>query len=221
MGALRRLFIPGITRGGGTPWYKMSNPIAAYQPIGAASLAASYVNLANPGTYDATLGVAPNFDTAYGWGFTGTQYLKTAIIPTIDQTWSMLCRYSDLTVAVVTIVGCNNESSQQFRIGHHSSSGALVGNGNQNAFIAHMPNFTAGVYGFAGRYAYRNGLVEANTIPAGTQSTALRVWIGTSNVDNSTAPWRAPTVKIQAIGIWNKTLTTVEVMNISAAMAEL
>lgn len=50
--------------------------MAAYQPIGAASLAASYVNLASAGTYDAAPGTAPTFATATGWTFNGTtQYL--------------------------------------------------------------------------------------------------------------------------------------------------
>lgn len=58
-------------------------PIAVYQPKGAASLAASYTNLANPGTYDAAPGVAPTWDLVNGWTFNGlTQYLKTGVVPT-------------------------------------------------------------------------------------------------------------------------------------------
>ena len=45
--------------------------VAAYQPIGAASLAASYSNLANPGTYDASPGTAPTFDAENGWTYSG------------------------------------------------------------------------------------------------------------------------------------------------------
>ena len=51
-----------------------SQVVAAYQPKGAASLAASYVNLANPGTNDAQVGVAPGLDSS-GWVFTGTEKL--------------------------------------------------------------------------------------------------------------------------------------------------
>ena len=50
----------------------------ANQPKGAASAAASYVNLANPGTYDLSNGTAyPAFNTATGWTFDGdsSQYL--------------------------------------------------------------------------------------------------------------------------------------------------
>jgi hypothetical protein len=67
------------------PWWlaggvAAANAIAVYQPKGAADLAASYVNLANPGTYDAAPGTAPTFDAATGWTFNGsTQYLTTGV----------------------------------------------------------------------------------------------------------------------------------------------
>ena len=59
------------------PWYlaggiSAANCLAAYQPKGAASLAASYSNLANPGTYNAAPGVAPTFDASTGWTFNGS-----------------------------------------------------------------------------------------------------------------------------------------------------
>jgi hypothetical protein len=66
-----------------------SNAIAAYQSKASASLAASYSNLANPGTYNLTATVAPTWDTTSGWIFTGTQFLKTGIQPS-DSTWSYL-----------------------------------------------------------------------------------------------------------------------------------
>ena len=43
--------------------------VAAYQPKGAADLAASYVNLANPGTYDAVPDSSFSFDVSIGWIF--------------------------------------------------------------------------------------------------------------------------------------------------------
>ena len=44
-----------------------ANCIAAYQPKGATSYAASKINLANPGTYDATEGNVLNWSAANGW----------------------------------------------------------------------------------------------------------------------------------------------------------
>lgn len=65
--------------------------VAAYQPKGATSYAASKVNLANPGTYNAYEGVAPAFDAATGWTFDASQYLLTGITY-ISPTYSIAVR---------------------------------------------------------------------------------------------------------------------------------
>lgn len=68
---------------------------AAYRAKGVASYAASLTNLANPGTNDATEGVAPSWAGATGWTFNGsTQHLLTGLSPTSDATWSALVRFS-------------------------------------------------------------------------------------------------------------------------------
>lgn len=72
-----------------------ANCIAAYQPKGAANYAASLVNLANPGTYNAYAGNAPDWDASHGWIFNGiNDYLKTGIIPG-NVNWSYIFQYSD------------------------------------------------------------------------------------------------------------------------------
>jgi hypothetical protein len=81
------------------PWYlaggiPAANCVAAYAAIGAGSQALSYVNLANPGTYDLTAPVAaPTWDAGTGWKFNGTtQYLATGITPAAG--WSWMVRYT-------------------------------------------------------------------------------------------------------------------------------
>ena len=72
---------PSRFLGGGAKWWQVPGAtcVAAYQPKGAADLAASYVNLANPGTYNAAPGVAPTL-AAGGWSFNGsTQYLLSPL----------------------------------------------------------------------------------------------------------------------------------------------
>lgn len=69
--------------GGAAPWWMAAGvtPIVAYQAKGAASYAASKVNLAQPGTYNATEYVAPSWDAATGWSFNGTdQALRVSTI---------------------------------------------------------------------------------------------------------------------------------------------
>lgn len=82
------------------PWYlaggiPAANCIAAYQAKGAVSLATSYVNLANPGTYDLTLGTAPVWDATNGWQFngsTGKRYLITGL--THASGWSLALQFT-------------------------------------------------------------------------------------------------------------------------------
>lgn len=65
--------------------------IAAYQAKGAASQAASYVNLANPGTYNATPSVIPGWSSADGWQSPGA--LNTGYRPNTGNTFSVLARF--------------------------------------------------------------------------------------------------------------------------------
>jgi len=70
--------------------------VAAYQPKGAASLAASYINLANPGTNNAAPGTAPDWDSTNGWKFNGSDdYLTTGLGP--RATWSVLLQFSNMS----------------------------------------------------------------------------------------------------------------------------
>src|SRR4030042_266315 len=70
-----------------------ANCLAAYQPKGAASYAASKVNLANPGTYDAVDGVAfPTWAAATGWTFNGVAQYLTSNCPTDMKPMSYIAR---------------------------------------------------------------------------------------------------------------------------------
>lgn len=73
--------------------------VAAYQPKGAADLATSYINLANPGTYNVTQATdkPPTFNTLTGWSnntsITNTQDIR-CIIPSTSVKHSYICRVS-------------------------------------------------------------------------------------------------------------------------------
>lgn len=72
--------------------------IGAYQSRGAASYAASLVNLANPGLHDLVSGAtAPGWSTETGWDASNSGYLITDITPT--ETTFVLCIYSGITSA--------------------------------------------------------------------------------------------------------------------------
>ncbi len=73
----------------------ISGCVAAYQPIGAASLAASYSNLANPGTYDCTVfagHTAPTFATETGWTFDGGNHTLKTNVTNPGAWWSCIAR---------------------------------------------------------------------------------------------------------------------------------
>lgn len=89
-------------------------PVAVYQPKGAASLAASYVNLVNPGTSDIDPQVAPGWSSEAGWSSDGTQWLKavTDFSLAADQSQAVLVRYSGASnTALLVGVGSSDRKS--------------------------------------------------------------------------------------------------------------
>lgn len=59
----------------------ITTAVAAYQAVGVADAAASYVNKKNPGTYNLTpTATPPTWNTTTGWKFLITRYLDTGLI---------------------------------------------------------------------------------------------------------------------------------------------
>jgi len=73
--------------------------IAAYQPKGAASYAASKVNLANPGTYDLTNGNDPSWSADNGWTFDGVNdhLYETTYEPT-NTPFTVIVRLNNMKI---------------------------------------------------------------------------------------------------------------------------
>lgn len=195
--------------------------MAAYQPVGATSLAASYVNKQNPGTYDAAPGTAPTFAPATGWTFNGTtHYLTTGITPANNGTWTFLARWSGTSGDNRTLLGYYNAGGGAMLISSMSTTVSTYSGADFPAGIAsNSPQLTAGVYGFAGKTPYRNGTAESTAIPAGTGSAAT-ILLGALNLNGSSVIQRF-VGDIQAIAIYSATLTAGEVATVSAAMAAL
>lgn len=185
---------------------------AAYQSIGAPSLAASYVNLNNPGAKDAIPGVAPAFDASIGWTFDGSsQYLNTGIIPTAS-TWSMFIRFSGFTGNFGTLTG-QSLSSRRFFI-NQTNLAVFYGNGGA---LSVTPNLAIGILGFAGNTAYRDG-VNDGTIPGGSL-IGLPIFIGA--LDEGGGPSNYANTSVQAACYYNATLTPSQVTALITAMAAL
>ena len=201
-------------------WYVVAGKtcVAAYQPKGAASLAASYVNLANPGTYDAAPGIAPTL-TADGWTFAAasSQYLTTGI--TIASGWSVLLRFSNLSNrgASTFLFGSSNAGYALARCSFFVRAGdTLFENGGQ---LSVADTSTAAVYGVSAGSAYKDGLALTGTIPSWSGTQLAPVFIGCRSNNGSPAGYAS--AYIQAIAIYSATLTAGEVATLSAAMAAL
>jgi len=212
-----------------TPWWlaggvAAANCVAAYQPKGAASYAASKINLANPGTYDATEGVAPSWDVATGWAFNGsTMYLETGIVPSASD-WSFIVQFAN-SVAVSGWDCCMGCSSTDGVTCHcmiyprYSTTARGYANGSLVKTVA-AGVMTAGNMGFAAQTAYLNGVAEAGAISGWTLgAVAVDVYFGMLH-RNAT---RTDKYKgdIIAAAIYNATLTPAQVAAIAARMAAL
>ena len=203
------------------PWYlsggiPAANCIAAYQPIGAASLALSYVNLANPGTYDATAPTAaPDHSTAEGWIFdsASSEYLSTGVpVNLMVGDGSLIIKYTDFTAGGY-FVGASGCVLRKF-IGTYSR----YSNGGTNLQIDVAPNLL-GTSAVAGNKAYRDGIAEPGDIPSGVISEIYPIFVNTYN--NLGSPATFCTYKVQALAIYDITLTPAKVLAVHNAMEGL
>ncbi len=193
-----------------------ANCIAAYQPKGAVSLAASYSNLASPGTYDCTVGNEPAWDATNGWKFDGSNdYLSTGIVPTIDQTWSAFIRFANLGYRPSGGIFGTYETSKYFYISPGwTADRCYWGNGTSNT-IVWSAAATSGVWGFNAKKLWKDG-THISTVGNGTTTTLLDITIGKSNGSSAYMD-----VDIQALVIYNSTITDAQVAALTTAMAAL
>jgi hypothetical protein len=209
----RRIMAALSTNGGAVvPWYlsggiPAANCLAAYQPKGAASLAASYDNLAAPGngladgTYDCTLGVAPTWDAVSGWNFIGA-YLNTSIINAVTPVWSFALRY---TTSDVVSFGTMESAGIYFGL-EYGSGGKVY---YENGFWAYSsPIGTSGVLAVTGLNGYLNGILDKTIATSWSGTIPHEIYIGGQNRDGSI---RTTYHEVQAVSIYNISITPTQV----------
>lgn len=104
----------GVGVGGAVNWWEAGGAtgcVAAYQAKGAASYAASLVNLANPGTYNLASGVAPDFNSASGWTFDTSRYLIETDLPAIINNFTVIGYGIPDVIGMSSSVICSSRSS--------------------------------------------------------------------------------------------------------------
>lgn len=140
--------------------------VGAWAGKGAASQAASYINLANPGTYNLTTSSAPTWSTATGWTSDGTKWLDTVV--TNGTNWSGMVRVGTVTAwgsAFAAYDGTNG-----FIMGSHYQSRRIYYNGDTgNRPPAGNDTSSDATYGVRGLYPYYNGVLDVAS-PAGNNA---------------------------------------------------
>lgn len=188
--------------------------VAAYAAKGAASQAASYVNLANPGTYDLTVGSAPAWDTGSGWDFNGSShYLLTGVAPTWGYT--MIVKLSSFDANNFGIpVGTGtfflqNWDGTTFRY-------SLVNAPFQTLGYAASGVFAIAGGGYAAGIGYRDGVQDVTGMGNGGEPTYVEFYIGANN--NAGSPANYSGAVVQAVAIYNTQLSQAEIDAIGDAM---
>lgn len=195
--------------------------VAAYQPKGASSYANSLHNLVE-NIYDAIDDggdTSPGWDAIDGWKGLLGNYLRSDIIPAIDQSWSMLVRFLGANHTGVYVNGSGYGGPppmQFFGIFTDPSSNTLqfLNGGSRNIDITTY----LGVAGWAGNKIYYNGILQLPTIPLGDAEQARGVDLIGFNGEGG---HQGNAVCILAEVWYNKILTPTQMATISSQMAAL
>lgn len=187
---------------GGAP-----TPVAVYQPKGAASQAASYVNLANPGTYDAALGVAPSWASGTGWVFSGTEYLLTGVPAGAGMT--LVARFSGVMAPTAWRPVLGDQSAFPRLVLWPSGSGCTYDAGGT---LSVNPYLAAGVLAVAGQQGYRDGVADGGTI-----ATATGTW-GTIRIGMVDGYGAGFVGNVQLVAVYSDTLDATEMADLYTAM---
>jgi hypothetical protein len=195
----------------------------AWQARGAASLSASYTDLSG-NSNDLSVGSAPSWATASGWSFNGsTHYLDTGFTPDSDQSQSLIVQFSgfstggsDQKVAAGMTNGPGDENFSTQLAWNHSTT---YGYRNGNYRTVTTGQRASGNLCVAGSAGYYNGAAEVSSIGAWADTPGYSVYIGGRN--NAGSLQYPAAVTIQAVAIYDGTLTAAQVSAVATAMAAL
>lgn len=171
------------------PWYlkggvAAASCIAAYMAVGAASQAASYINLANPGTYNLTLiGSGLTWNTVTGWSFVpgGNARLATGWVPPNTGVRSLIIKYAGAAWAVADryICGCNGTG--YFGVRSSTSESRCLNGGS--VITAALP--AGGAVAVAGAAAYLDGTKIADIPGTDFNCQTYGMLIGATNAEGT------------------------------------
>lgn len=199
-------------------WWKVPGKtcVAAYQAKGATSYAASKVNLASPGTYDATEGVAPTWDTGVGWTFDGiAQYLSSQFVPSGSEHITAAVRLLWTAESTRSVLGAR--SPAWFTIQPVWGWQTPAWYYGEQVVAGSQTDGNDGVYIITKDAGYRNGVLN-KVINATGYPPAAAIWIGAYNYAPAPRYWCG---SIQALSIYRATLAADEIVALTARMTAL
>ena len=132
--------------------------LAAYQAIGAASQAASYLNLNNPGTNDLTVpSVAPGWTSGGGWSFLAAsqQYMETGALA-LSHEVSAVFAYTDALFSIKTPFGYQDAGTTKFGATFSLIDASKITTNFSDVSATYNTSLTSGIVAItsAGRSAY-------------------------------------------------------------------
>jgi lysophospholipase L1-like esterase len=202
--------------------------VAAYRAIGKAGLLTSYVNDANPGTYDLTVGTKSSFSTQQGFIFLAAlnQFLRTGIVPKpIDQSWSAFIALKTGAAVAGIPVGIKDFATSPFPTFWINPNGSNIEYRQVNA-VNNTPAAainTDYTLAFSGRKPYRNGQPDgAGLMGAGSNTNAndAQIFIGGANTGSNTLR-DAFTGNVQMVAFYNANLSDAQQAAVHAGAAAL
>ena len=199
-------------------WQAARQHQLSYQPKGAASLAASYINVVSPGTYDAAPGTAPSFATATGWTFAAAslQYLTTGYTPGAvfsPQSLSAVVRIVNATAGVDL---ARSMERKQYRLWPINAGNLYVTNGAALTLAGGATS--TGVIIIAGGDIYING-ADVGNIAAAVSPSVPALPIGVQNFNGSLGAIFSGT--ITHFALYGAVLSPIAAAAVSAAVAAL
>jgi hypothetical protein len=198
--------------------------VAAYQAKGAGSYVNSLHNLVEDVYNLVDTGHAPDWDDVNGWKFDvmSSEYLDTTIES--SSTWSILCRYSNyISGWNGALFGLYDSSNGQgmFFIPNDNSVPVYHQYGmGTNPIVVIGDKSLGGVVGIAQYQGYFDGTADGDPTSGSWSSFEVTFLIGCLNSIGD-SPAQFSSSYIQAIAIYNKTLTPTQIAAITDNMEAL
>jgi hypothetical protein len=204
-----------------TPWYLSggisdASCIAAYAAKGAASYAASKVNLSHPGTNDLSEGPggAVSWATGTGWSFTGdsNKRFNTGVVPVLSYTVIIQVANVVSQIAIGSVKG----AGQNYEISPVSGDNISVGYEAGDSIVV-LPQLPNGNLALVGQAPYRNGVANGPTITGSANFAGVPLYIGCANLLGIAAT-AGFTGQIHSVAIYNTSLSPSQVLAVAEAM---